>query len=293
MYQLEEQQTDTGLMPASIDNLDVRDLHADSAEIFALREQIYRHRLVTLRNQQLTAAEYVAFCHKLGRPQVYFQDNYHHPEHPEIFVSSNVNQPGEKVGVAGTGRYWHTDCSFESKPLSFTSILPQIFPETRRETYYINMAHVWRKLPAELAAQVRHAVAVHEGKLRYKVQAGDIDRSLAELLDRIHTEVPPVTHPAVIVHPVTGDEILYLNSGFTTKLAGLSYEENERLLAALFAFIERPEHMYTHTWREGDLIIWDNRYLVHKASNLPPHEKSKSYRIGIYDGMPFYQGLTP
>lgn len=283
----------TGLSPLIIEDLDVRTL-ADGDPVFqALRDGLYQHSLITLRGQDLTPAEYVAFCHKLGRPQIYFQDNYHHPDHPEIFVSSNVNKPGEKVGVAGTGRYWHTDCAFETKPLSLTAILPQIFPKTRRETFYINMAHVWASLPEHLAVQVRHAVAVHEGKMRYKIQACDIDLSLAEVLDRIHREVPPVRHPAVIQHPVTGREILYMSSGFTTQIEGLGYEENQQLLAELFAFIERPEHVFTHTWQEGDLIIWDNRMLNHKASTLPPGEKSKSYRIGIYDGLPFYQGLTP
>ncbi|NOT85580.1 MAG: TauD/TfdA family dioxygenase, partial [Methylococcaceae bacterium] len=216
----------------------------------------------------------------------------HHPNHAEVFVSSNVVEAdGKKLGVSGTGRYWHTDCQFEKKPLSFTSIYPLVFPKSARETSYIDMAAVYKKLPLELRNYVDGAMAIHEGQMRYKVQASDIDRSLRELLDRIDAEVPPVAHPAVIEHPVTGEKILYISSGFTTKLAGLSYEENQRVMQALFDFIEQPEHIHTHYWEEGDLIIWDNRPLLHKASAIKPGEKSKSYRIGMYDDLPFYVGL--
>ena len=126
-----------------------------------------------------------------------------------------------------------------------------------------------------------------------KFRLSDVDRSLKELLEWVNEFAPPVCHPAVIEHPVTQDKILYINSGFTVKLQGLTHEENQRRLQALFEFIERPEHERSHYWDEGDVIIWDNRFLIHKATKVPPDELSKSYRIGIYDGLPFYKGLQP
>ncbi len=290
---LEIKEARPGDIGAEIIGLDVNELSDNAPELALIRQLIYKNKLVVLRGQELTAEGYVAFTRKLGRPQVYFQPQYHHPDHAEIFVSSNVIEAdGKKLGVSGTGRYWHTDCAFESHPLSFTSIYPLVFPKSARETSYIDMAAVYAKLPAELKAYVETASAIHEGKLRYKVQASDIDKSLAELLDRIHNEVPPVTHPAVIQHPVTGEKILYISSGFTTKWAGLNYEENRRVMQALFDFAEQPENIHTHYWEEGDLIIWDNRPLVHKASSVKPGEQSKSYRIGIYDDLPFYVGIN-
>jgi taurine dioxygenase len=283
-----------GNIGAEIKGLDVNTLTAQAPEIAKIRELIYKNKLVVLREQSLTAEQYVAFTRKLGRPQVYFQPQYHHPDHPEVFVSSNVIEAnGKKLGVSGTGRYWHTDCAFEKHPLSFTSIYPLVFPKSARETSYIDMAAVYQKLPLNLRTYVENGIAVHEGQMRYKVQASDIDKSLRELLDRINTEVPPVKHPAVIVHPVTGEKILYMSSGFTTKLEGLSYEENQEVMKELFDFIEKPEHIHTHYWEEGDLIIWDNRPLNHKASSVKPGELSKSYRVGIYDDLPFYVGIAP
>jgi taurine dioxygenase len=276
---------------AEILGIDLNELQPDSPEVLEIWDSIYRYRLVVFRDQKLSEQQYVDFARKIGRPQVYFQTNYHHPEHPEIFVSSNVLENGKKVGVSGTGHYWHTDCSFEPKPLSLTSVFPQLFPEDSRGTMYTDMVQIYNKLPSHLRSYVDGAIATHAGQLRYKVQATDIDRSLKDLLERINREVPPVKHPAVIVHPVTGEKSLYLNSGFTVALDGLTYEQNQKCLAELFEFIEQPEHVHNHLWRKGDLIVWDNRTLNHMSSPVKPGQQNKMYRIGIYDNQPFYVGI--
>jgi taurine dioxygenase len=280
-----------GQIGGEIKGVDIKSLEPDSPEIKEIIQAIYRNKVISIRDQDLSATDYIEFTRKLGRPQVYFQPQYHHPDHPEIFVSSNIPENGKKIGVAGTGHYWHTDCSFEPKPLSFTSIQPQIFPEEQRGTSYIDMSRVYQSLPDDLRAFVDGATCIHEGQLRYKVQPSDIDKSLRELLDWIDQEAPPVEHPTVITHPVTGDEILYINRGFTTKFKGLTYEENQEMTEKLFEFSEREEFVHLHTWQKNDLIIWDNRYLNHRSTKVPAGKSSKSYRIGVYDDYPFYVGL--
>lgn len=250
---------------------------------------VYAHKLVVFRGQRLSNPEYVAFARQLGQPQVYFQPNYHHPDHPEIFVSANVKLDGKKVGVAGTGRYWHTDYQFMPEPLPLTMVYPQQWSREARGTHYIDMARVLTQLPAELSAQLHDRRAVQEGKWRYKVQEKDIDRSLAEIMEEIERTVPASVHPAIITHPVTGVRSLYVSSGFTTGFQGLSEGESKRLLSALVEHTERPENVHTQVWDQGDLLLWDNRTLIHKASATPPGEPSVSFRIGVYDGQPFYR----
>ncbi|NEQ25822.1 MAG: TauD/TfdA family dioxygenase [Microcoleus sp. SIO2G3] len=254
----------------------------------SIKQLIYRHKLIVFRNQKITPDQYVEFAKQLGTPQIYFQDNYHHPDYPEIFVSANVLIDGQKIGVSGTGRYWHTDCAFQPEPLPLTMLYPQVLPRSIRETYYIDMHRVYKNLPPDLRQYVEGQEALHEAKWRYKVQAWDIDRAMIDILNDFEKQAPPVTHPAVITHPVTQQRSLYINQGFTTKIAGLNYEDSKEVLGKLFAFIERDEHIHTHVWQEGDILLWDNRPLLHKASSVPQGEPSISYRIGIYDGLPFY-----
>lgn len=271
---------------AEIFDIDVASV--SEADISRIKEMVYACKLIVFRNQNPTPDQYVEFARKLGTPQIYFQDNYHHPRYPEIFVSSNVPENGKKIGVAGTGRYWHTDCAFQTEPLSWTMLLPQILPKSVRETYYIDMERVYRNLPADLRELVDGKYAKQEAKWRYKVQEWDIDRAIIDILNDFEQQAPPVTHPAVITHPVRLKPSLYINRGFTTRIEGLSEDENKEALEALFAFIEQENHIYTHVWQDGDILLWDNRNLLHKASVVPQGEPSKSYRIGIYDGLPFY-----
>lgn len=281
-----------GEIGGEILGLHVNDLAPDAPELEQIRQAIYRNKLIVIRDQDISLEQYVGFTRKLGTPQVYFQDNYHHPDFPEVFVSTNVPENGKKIGVAGTGHYWHTDCQFQQQPLSFTSITPVVIPQSIRATYYIDMAKVYRNLPAELKPFVEGQTYIHGGNNRYKVQPSDIDKSIQQLIDYMNEIVPLVEHPAVITHPVTGEQILYISSGFTMKIKGMRHEESQEALRALFDFVEKEEHIYTHHWDKGDLIIWDNRPLLHKSSKLPAGELSKSYRIGIYDNLPFYKGIA-
>ncbi len=257
-------------------------------EIEEIKQLVYDYKLVIFREQKINDNQYLEFAQKIGTPQVYPQDNYHHPEHPEIFVSSNLLKDGKKFGVRGTGRYWHTDCAFLEEPLPLTMLYPQILPESIRETYYIDMQQVYQKLPAHLKSYVDGKYLIHEGKWRYKVQEWDIDKAIIDILRDIEERFPAVRHPAVVTHPVSGAKILYASSGFTTGIEGLDYESNQKILPELFAFIERQEHIHTHVWQDGDLILWENRTLNHMASKVAPGEKSVSYRIGVDDGLPFY-----
>jgi taurine dioxygenase len=150
------------------------------------------------------------------------------------------------------------------------------------------MERAYEECPADLRPYIEGRKAIHEAKWRYKITADDIDRSIIEILQAIDKAAPAVTHPAVIVHPATGKRMLYVSSGFTVGLEGLSYEENQRIIARLFEFSEAETRVHTHRWEEGDILLWDNRMLIHKASDTPKGEMSSSYRIGVYDGLPFY-----
>lgn len=276
-----------GAIGAEVLGFDAKKINtADAARI---RDLVYRHKLVVLRAQDVSEEEYIAFARVLGTPQIYFQHNYHHPDYPEIFVSTNILKDGKKIGVSGTGKYWHTDCSFQEAPLSFTTLSPRIFPKSVRQTFYIDMENVYNRLPVHLKHFVDTHTAVHEAKWRYKVRPEDVDKSITELLNEFEKSAPAVTHPAVIVHPVTGKRILYINEGFTTCFEGVGLEECRPILRELFDFIERPEHIHHHVYEDGDLLVWDNRPLLHKSSGVPNGEKNLNYRIGVYDHLPFYR----
>jgi len=272
------------LEPQTVE-LDLRTLNA--ARAAELRALAYEHKLLVFPKQRMNEVEYIRFARTMGTPEPYFQAHYHHPDHPEIFVSSNLPTDGQKVGVAGTGRMWHADYSFFDRPLAFTCIYPQVLPGSKRETSFIDMARVWRALPARLQQRCRQLTAFQDAWDYYKVQPFDIDKAVAELIDEWHEVAPGASHPMAPVHPVTGETILYVSSGFTKRIEGVTHEESEVLKAELFAIAEQERFRHCQTWSEGDVFLWDNRTLIHHASTVPKGQTSCSYRISLYDVLPF------
>lgn len=120
------------------------------------------------------------------------------------------------------------------------------------------------------------------------MQPWDIDRALADLVEEFRVLSPGATHPMVIRHPVTEQQSLYVSKGFTTKVVGLSCEENKTKLAELFEFVGQEQHCQAHPWRKNQILFWDNRQLIHRASETSPDESYATYRIGVYDDLPFY-----
>jgi taurine dioxygenase len=261
------------------------------ARAAAIRELVYEHKLVCFEGLGLGDDEFVSFAASLGKPQVYFQENYHHPDHPEIFVSSNLPFRGEKIGVSGTGAYWHSDCSFFTDPLSMTMITPKVLPQAERTTLFMDLARGFDSLTGDLKRRLLGLRAIHEAKWRYKVQPCDVDKSLTELLAAFDELAPAVHHPVVLEHPVNGRKCLYLSSGFVVGLDGLPQGESDALLASLFAHQERAEFIHTHPWRANEITLWDNRQLNHCAGAKHEGDHSTSYRIGIYDEHVFDAGI--
>ena len=273
-----------GLDPLRV-RVDLRRLTTEQAA--HLRRLCYHHKLLVLEAGDLSEPEYIAFARTVGTPEPYFQDHYHHPDHPEIFVSSNIKVDGQKVGVAGTGRMWHTDYSFFDRPLAFTCVYPRILPSVKRETYYIDMARVYADLPRELKDELAGLTFFHDAWDYYKVQPWDIDRAVAELIEDWHAEAPGASHPAVVVHPSTGERILFFSKGFTKRVEGVTHERGTALIQQLADLVDQPAYRHRQVWQEGDLFMWDNRTLIHHASTVPQGEPSCSYRISLYDELPF------
>ncbi|UCE76915.1 MAG: TauD/TfdA family dioxygenase [Gammaproteobacteria bacterium] len=281
---------------AVVRDVDLRTLSAD--QLAAIKRALYAHRVVVIKGQDLSTEEYIDFSYQVGEPQPYLQDNYHHPEYPLIFVSSNVEQNGQKLGVARTGGYWHSDTSFQAEPMPLTMLYPQIIPQVwRRSTLFVDMAEVYAALPAELQAPLDDARLLHSGRWRYKVREQDVGFDITDILRMIDDYAPPVPHPAVIEHPVTGERALYGSRGFSIGIDGMPAWQAENLLKAVFDFAEQPRFVRKVFWELGDVIVWDNRLLIHRSGRAEnangdvrdaaaKEEQTMMFRITLSDGYP-------
>lgn len=271
---------------------------ATDAQIADLKRAIYTEKIAILKEQRLSTAAFVELGQRMGEPAAYYEPMYHHPETDLIFVSSNVPKDGRQVGVPRTGKFWHTDYQFMAKPFAFTLILPQAVPSGDRGTYFIDLGEAYEALPPHLKDAVARVKAVQTPRRYFKIRPEDVYRPVGELLAEIEARTPAVTRNAVTRHPYTGEQILYISEGFTVALTddqGKSLDEGllHELLAATGQYDATFEHPGIHLQRfdVGDLLIWDNRSLVHRARHTTTPDPAVSFRVTLYDEYPFDASL--
>lgn len=275
-----------------IKGLDLKEINnSDCQDLLSL---IYTNKLVVIECQKVSAEEYVQIAKKLAEPIIYLQENYHHPEHPEIFVSSSSGYVNDRnMGMARTGYYWHADYSFDPEPQAFTMIYPQILPKGERSTYFIDMAETLRAMPKPLRDRISSTYSLHDGHARYKIRKEDVGKPLNELLDYLGENSPYGIHPTVIKHPVTEEEVLFTNSGFTSRILGMSVFESRALLSRVFSFAEDMGFANSYCWNEGDIAIWDNRSLIHRSGKNVSGEDAAMFKISLRDGLPLTKDPIP
>jgi taurine dioxygenase len=283
--------TTKGEFGCSIHDIDAKGV--GQSELKALKELLYTNRLIVLKDQAVSEQEYCDFAQAFGTPVPYLQDNYHHPDFPLIFVSSNVKSGTKQFGVPRTGGYWHSDTSFEKEPKVVTMLMPKVLPRSHpRSTRFIDMAAVYAALPQATKDKLEGAYFLHSGRYRYKIRPENVGYDIAEILEAIDSFSPPVRHPAVIRHPYTDEKVLYANRGFTIGIADRSLDESTSLLREIFDFAETDRFVREVRWSMGDIIIWDNRFLSHTSGrNSGPEEETMMYRITLKDGLPLGAGL--
>ena len=270
-----------GLIPQVATDDDIKQLH----------DAVFEHKLVILKNQDLPSADYLEFARRFGDVVRYYEPMYEHPEHPDIFVSSNVPKDGKQIGVPRTGKFWHSDYQFRPDPFSITFIYPQVIPAKNRGTHYINMADAYSRLPEDLKRAIEGTYSVHSVRKYFKIRPSDVYRPLSEVIREVETKTPPHICPTVVKHPRTGEPVLYISEGFTVGIQDadgndLGEDLLQRLFEATGQLDDTCSQPGTHlvTPEPGDLLMWDNRSLIHRALHTPTPEPTVSHRVTVSDG---------
>lgn len=232
---------------------------ADGIDGAWLSRQLVDHRLLVLRDQHLTHAQQVQLARELGEPTPAHPVVPGHPDHPEILVLDGAQ--------GGRNARWHTDVTFMPAPPAASVLVGDVMPAFGGDTMWADRTAYERLSPAVQAA-IDTLEAVHRiSPLAYWGEPFDtaLGRDDAQRLFDDAAKVPPVIHPVVRVHPVTGRKNLFVNPGFTTHIVGMSRIESDGLLRLLYEHATQPELVLRHRWRAGDVVIWDNRATMHYA----------------------------
>lgn len=227
--------------------------------------------VVCFPKQMLDPAAQVGFSRMFGDLEVHVSGVFQERGHPEMMILSNMVENGKPVGLADAGQDWHTDMSF-SKTIAFVNVLyalkiPRRHGRSLGATLFASMTAAYDALPEDVKQHIEGRTATHDFEKFWEMmrQRGGARTSRAPMTEEQKRQKPPVSHPIVMVHPISGRKILYADPGYTVSIDGMDAKESEKLLDFLFQHQLQPQFQYAHRWAEGDVLIWDDLQTLHKA----------------------------
>ena len=239
------------------------------ADTDAAIQALGRYGVVRFPDQHLTPADLRDFSACLGDLEVNVIGKHQEPGMPEVMTLSNVVRDGKQIGLPDAGQGWHTDMSY-SKTIAFANVLyalevPQRDGRPLGATEFCDMCAAWDGLPADIQRKLEGLTALHDFAKFYDMMRLRPGSTRPPLSAEQRATKPPVSHPMVIVHPISKRKALYANPGYTIRVNEMPGEDGDRLLKYLFAHQTQDKYRYTFQWTKYDVLVWDNFRCIHQA----------------------------
>lgn len=245
-----------------------------------LAETVDRYKVAVIRNCALSPSDLLCVARMLGTPSLHTLSGYSEPGFPEIMLLSNLQVNGRPIGVADPGRIWHSDSSFLARPPTYTLLHSIEVPSHGGQTLFIDMTEAYRRLSPPLKKLVDNNVGIFSYRPSYEAKrAKNPDRR--PLTPGEEASLRDVQHPLKLVHPTTREPALYVNEAHTIGIVGMDESESKALIGDLLGccYFRGPD--YVHNWLPNDLVIWDNRSVIHRGTVHRTGEGRYIRRISI------------
>lgn len=229
-------------------------------------DRIYRAWIDTtvllFRGQTMTPSQHIAFTERFGETYTYTRSEFNHEEHPEILILSNLTRDGKPIGSAYSGRVWHTDGHYLTEPPVGSMLYAREVPPVGGDTWFGNMIAAYDALPERVKERIDDLKViisrVQSRPYNYPDRPAPTAEERAEWVD--------VSQPLVRVHEVSGRKAIYAGGNVPWRIEGMPEEESAPLVTFLQEFAVQPRFTYRHKWQPGDIILWDNRSAMHRAT---------------------------
>jgi taurine dioxygenase len=273
----------TPLSPTLAADIDAGDLRELTDLRFAqIRRAWLEHHVLRFRDQDFANADIMAFGRRFGEFQPNIVERGRDSAYPQVSFISNLVAKDRPLGMLGDGELvWHTDqSSFEVVP-SATILFAVEVPVGQGYTEFLNAHAAFDALPRDLARRLEGLSLKHDNTYD---SAGERRPGHGDVVDV--TASPGAIHPLVITHPETGGKALYLGRRPYAYIVGLPVAESEALLDDIWARTMRPEFVWRQEWRPGDVLVWDNRSVLHRRTPFDSKARRMLRRVCITGGHP-------
>ena len=269
----------------------------DDATFAQIEDAFNRYGVIVIEDQKLAPEDQLAFTRRFGERLRYPLTDFQLPGFPDILVVSNVVENGKQIGLADAGRLWHTDTIFVEAPprcsLLYALEVPQRDGKPLGDTLFASTAAAYDALPESMKRRIDGLQAINSfGRYierRDREVAASRPGTASQITREKHENAhPDIVHPLVRTHPITGRKCLYIADGTTVEIVGWSQAESDALIGELLAHMTRPEFVYRHQWKVGDVVIWDNCSAIHQAlGDYAPSERRRMHRTTVEGTRPF------
>lgn len=244
------------------------------------------HLVLRFRGQSMALGALEEFSRRFGtldKAPINPKGVPHIPEHPDVAVMSNIVRDGVPIGSLGAGEaIWHTDMSYKEETPTASILYAAEVPPAGGNTNFANMYRAWETLPGDLKRRCEELECKHDASTN---SAGERRKGFEHVTDP--REVPGAVHPVVRTHPETGRKALFLGRRRNAWLVGLPLDESEALLDELWANATRPENIWSQEWKVGDVLMWDNRCVIHHRDSFDPDARRLLYRTQVQGDRPY------
>ncbi|MCK7624978.1 TauD/TfdA family dioxygenase [Streptomyces sp. RS10V-4] len=218
--------------------------------------------ILLFRGQRMTPEQHIAFTRRFGEVYTYTRSQFNHADHPEILILSNITRDGKPIGSAYSGRVWHSDGHYLANPPIGSMLYALETPPTGGDTWFGNMIAAYEALPARVQERIEDLKVIISRVQSRPYNYPDRPAPTAQEI----AEWPDVAQPLVRVHEVSGRKALYAGGNVPWRIEGMPPEESAPLITFLQEFAVQPRFTYRHRWQPGDIILWDNRSAMHRAT---------------------------
>lgn len=246
-----------GALGARLEGVDFRGGDPLAGEVLTTIEAaLYEHGVLAVAAADMTDAQHLALASHFGEAE-------HHQFFPNL--GPGLEQVTLLDSTKDRANMWHMDEPFLERPPIVTMTHAKQLPSYGGDTAFISLHAAYDALSERMQQYLEGLEAVHDlamiGELSWQTGTSDSSRLLEMLGTGKHTH-----HPVIRVHPATGRRAIWVSETYTRFIAGLPRNEGNAVLQFLFQHVQRPEFQYRHRWLDGDLLIWDNRSVLHYAA---------------------------
>jgi taurine dioxygenase len=249
----------TPTIGALLDGVHINEPLTDTA-FGEIGRALVEHHVLFFRDQSVTPAQHRDFAARFG--ELHTHPIYpNHPEAPEIMVLDT-----DLVDLQDNA-IWHTDVTFTETPSMGGVLVARVLPPQGGDTLWSSNIAAFEALSSPLQKFLQGLTATHNITQSFPQERFGMTPEAQERLERAKRNNPPVSHPVVRTHPVSGRKGLFVHDGFTTHINELTAPEGRALLTFLYAHSAKPEFVVRWKWRLGDVAFWDNRLTQHYATD--------------------------